>query len=199
MFAKPVTGKLDYEIESMYQFGDTNHKHHFANRHHGEVGYSFKTAMPSRLAYLFDYSSGDRDPDKNFDILYARRRAEYGPTGLLGAFFPSNLMSPVGFRATLIPTPTVQLMMVNRAFWLADKYGAYVGSGLQDTTGSAGSFLGNMLDVSVGWSPQWSYWKYVSFDVGYTRIFKGDYFDKVPQSPGSADTNFGYMMTTIKF
>ncbi|GKS69369.1 alginate export [Nitrosomonas sp. PY1] len=199
LFAKPVTGKLDYEIESMYQFGDTRDKHLFAHRHHGEVGYSFKTAMPFRLIYLFDYASGDRDPDKNFDILYAKRRVEYGPTGMFGPFFPSNLMSPVGFRATLIPTPTVKLTMSHRAYWLADKHGAYVGSGLQDTTGRAGTFLGNMLDVSVGWDPQWSYLKRVSFDVGYSHIFKGDYFDKVAQSPGSADTNYGYMMTTIRF
>lgn len=89
--------------------------------------------------------------------------------------------------------------MSHRAYWLANKHGAYVGSGLQDPTGRAGSFLGSMLDVSVGWDPQWSYWKRVSFDVGYSHIFKGDYFDKVQQSPGSADTNYGYMMTTIKF
>ncbi|MBK7365019.1 MAG: alginate export family protein [Nitrosomonas sp.] len=199
LFAQPATGKFDYEIESMYQFGDTNDKNVFAHRHHGEIGYSFKTAMPFRLIYLFDYSSGDRDPDKNFDILYAKRRVEYGPTGMFGPFFPSNLISPVGFRATLIPVSSVRLMMSHRAYWLANKHGAYVGSGLQDPTGRAGSFLGSMLDVSVGWDPQWSYWKRVSFDVGYSHIFKGDYFDKVQQSPGSADTNYGYMMTTIKF
>lgn len=199
LFAKPQKGMMDYEIESMYQFGDTQDVSVFAHRHHGEIGYSFKTEMPFRLLYLFDYSSGDRDPRKNFDILFAKRRLEYGPTGMFGPFFPSNLYSPVGFRAHLIPTPTVKLMLSHRAYWLADKNGAYVGSGLQDTTGQAGSFLGHMLDVSLGWEPQWSYLKRVSFDIGFSHIFKGDYFDKVPQSPGNSDTNYGYTMATFKF
>ena len=199
LFAKPTKGLLDYEIESMYQFGDTQDMSVFAHRHHGEIGYSFETAMPLRLVYLFDYSSGDPDPNKNFDILYAKRRVEYGPTGMFGPFFPSNLFSPVGFRMTLLPVPNVRLMMSHRAYWLADKRGAFVGSGLQDPTGRSGGFLGNMLDVSVGWDPQWSYLKRVSFDIGYSHIFKGSYFDKVPGSPGSADTNYGYTMATIKF
>lgn len=199
LFAKPTKGSMDYEIESMYQFGDTRNKSVFAHRHHGEVGYSFNTPMPLRALYLFDFASGDRDPDKNFDILYAKRRVEYGPTGMFGPFFPSNLMSPVGFRATLVPTPTVRLMMSHRAYWLADKRGAFVGSGLQDATGGAGGFLGHMLDVSLGWDPQWSYMKRMSFDFGYSHLFKGDYFDKVPFSPGMKDTNYGYTMVTFKF
>ncbi|SFL60853.1 alginate export family protein [Nitrosomonas communis] len=69
LFAKPTRGSIDYEIESMYQFGDTFDENIFAHRHHGEVGYSFETPWPLRLIYLFDYASGDRDPNKNFDIL----------------------------------------------------------------------------------------------------------------------------------
>lgn len=55
-----------------------------------------------------------------------------------------------------------------------------------------------MLDVSIGWDPQWGFLKRMSFDVGYSHIFKGDYFDKVAQGL-SADTNYGYTMATIKF
>ncbi|HQU99469.1 MAG TPA: alginate export family protein [Nitrosomonas sp.] len=202
VFVKPLRGKLDYEVESMYQFGDTRDTSVFAHRHHGEIGYSFNTEKPFRLIYLFDYSSGSHDPSKNFDILYAKRRVEYGPTGMFGPFFPSNLMSPVGFRATFIPTPTVRLMLSHRAYWLANSHGAYVGSGLQDPTGKAGTFLGNMLDVSLGWDPQIGYLKRVSFDVGYSHIFKGSYFNKISGGANpdlTADTNYGYMMTTLKF
>ncbi|SCZ85437.1 alginate export family protein [Nitrosomonas mobilis] len=199
VFAKPNKGQLDYEIESMYQFGEVGSTNYFAHRHHGEIGYSFNTKMPFRIVYPFDYSSGDRDPNKNFDFLFAKRRVEFGPTGILGIFFPSNIISPVGLRATLSPTPTVRLMMSHRAFWLADKRGAFVGSGLQDATGQAGSFLGNLFDMSLSWSPQTSYLRHMSLDVGYSHLFKGSYFDKVSQSPGSADTNYGYTMLTFKF
>lgn len=199
VFVLPTKGKFDYEIESMYQFGAVANVNYFANRHHGEVGYSFRTEMPFRMIYLFDYASGDRDPNKNFNFLFAKRRVEFGPTGILGVFFPSNILSPVGMRATLEPTPTVSLMMSQRAFWLADKRGAFVGTGLQDPTGQSGSYLGSLFDMSLRWSPKYSYLKRMSFDIGFTHLFKGDYYDKVPQSPGSQGTNYGYTMVTFKF
>ncbi len=199
VFALPAKGRFDYEIESMYQFGAVADVNYFANRHHGEVGYSFRTEMPFRMIYMFDYASGDRDPNKNFNFLFAKRRVEFGPTGILGVFFPSNILSPVGMRATLEPTPTVSLMMSQRGFWLADKNGAFVGAGLQDPTGQSGSYLGSLFDMSLRWSPKYSYLKRMSFDIGYTHLFKGDYYDKVPDSPGTAGTNYGYTMVTFKF
>ena len=201
LFAKPTTNRLDYEIESTYQFGEVNQVNYFAHRHHGEIGYSFDLAkMPFRILYQFDYISGDPDPNKQFDFLFAKRRVEYGPTGILGIFFPSNIFSPAGFRATLKPTPTVSLMMSHRAFWLADKQGVFVGSGLQDVTGNSGSFLGNLFDLNLRWDPKFSYLKRMSFDFGYTHLFKGDYFDKVDNGiAGGKDTNYGYTQVTFKF
>lgn len=199
LFAKPTRGSLDYEIESMYQFGDTEDVSVFAHRQHGEIGYSFETPWPLRVLYLIDYASGDRDPNKVFDFLYAKRRVEWAPPGLYGPIFPMNIFSPVGFRANWTPIPEVRFMLAHRVYWLADKHGPYVGSGLQDPTGRSGSYLGHIMDFSIGWDPQWSYLKRVSFDIGYSHFFKGDYFDKVPNSPGSKDTNYGYTMATIKF
>ncbi len=199
LFAQPAQGYIDYEIESMYQFGEARTGDYFAHRHHGEVGYSFSTKWLFRLAYLFDYSSGNKDPNKNFDFLFAKRRGEYGPTGILGIFFPSNIFSPVGFRATLVPTPTVTFSIMHRAFWLANERGAFVGSGLQDSTGQSNGFLGNLFDINLKWNPTKSYLRRMQFDVGFTHLFKGSYFKRVAQSPGSRDTNFGYTMVTFTF
>lgn len=199
IFSKPTPGYFDYEIESMYQFGEVDNVNYFAHRHHGEIGYSFNTAMPLRLIYLVDYASGDRDPNKNFDFLFAKRRVEFGPTGILGVFFPSNIFSPAGIRMTLSPTPTVSLMVSHRAFWLAEKQGAFVGTGMQDPSGQTGSFLGNLFDFNLRWNPTFSYWKRMSFDIGYTHLFKSDYFDKTANGAGSRDTNYGYTQVTFKF
>lgn len=199
VFALPATKQFDYEIESIYQVGEVDHTNHFAHRHHGEVGYSFGTDWPFRFVYLFDYASGDVDPRKNFDFLFAKRRAEYGPTGILGIIFPSNILSPVGFRATLQPTATVKLMVSQRTFWLADGRGPFVGNDLQDPTGRAGTFLGNLLDTSINWAPQSGYLRHTTFEVGFTRFFKGSYFERVPQSPGTADVNYVYTMATLTF
>lgn len=81
----------------MYQFGEVDNANYFAHRHHGEIGYSFNTSMPLRLIYLVDYASGDRDPNKNFDFLFAKRRVEYGPTGILGVFFHPTFFHPQAF------------------------------------------------------------------------------------------------------
>lgn len=199
IFAQPQTQLWDYEIESIYQVGKVDKTDHFAHRHHGEVGYSFGTAWPLRFVYLFDYASGDKNPRKNFDFLFAKRRAEYGPTGIFGVIFPSNILSPVGFRSTIKPISTVQLMVSFRTFWLANGRGSFVGSGLQDSTGRAGTFLGNLFDTSINWSPQAGYLRHVSFEVGFSRFFKGSYFNRVPQSPGSADVNYVYTMATLSF
>jgi hypothetical protein len=199
VFAQPALNQFDYEMESIYQAGEVGRTNHFAHRHHGEVGYSVGTEWPFRFVYLFDYSSGDPNPKKNFDFLFAKRRAEYGPTGIFGIIFPSNILSPIGFRSTLKPYPTVQFMVSYRTFWLADGRGPFVGSGLQDSTGRAGTFLGNLFDTSINWAPQTSYSRHVSFEVGFARFFKGSYFDRVPQSPGSADVNYVYTMATLSF
>jgi hypothetical protein len=97
VLAKPEKKQLDFEIESIHQIGEVDHTNHFAHRHHGEVGYSFATKWPLRVVYLFDYLFGDRNPKKNFDFLFAKRRTEYGPTGILGIILPSNTFYLLGF------------------------------------------------------------------------------------------------------
>ncbi|MDX1412260.1 MAG: alginate export family protein, partial [Nitrospirales bacterium] len=120
LFKQPAQGSLDYEIESMYQFGLTQGFSVFANRQHGEIGFTFNHTWHPRLTYLFDFASGDINPVRNFDFLFAKRRAEYGPTGILGIIFPSNILSPAGFRLTFEPLPNVHLWILDRSFWLAD-------------------------------------------------------------------------------
>ncbi len=199
VFTQPAPDHWDYEVESIYQVGEIDHTNHFAHRHHGEVGYSFTTNWPLRFVYLFDYASGDSNPKKNFDFLFAKRRAEYGPTGIFGSIFPSNIFSPVGFRSTLHPLSTIKFIVSHRTFWLADGRGPFVGSGLQDSTGRAGTFLGNLFDTSIHWAPMTGYWRHTAFDVGFSRLFKGSYFDRVPRSPGTADVSYVYTMATLTF
>ncbi len=90
-------------------------------------------------------------------------------------------------------------MISHRTFWLVDSRGPFVGSGLQDSTGRAGAFLGNLFDTSVNWAPHAGYLRHVSFEVGFSRFFKGSYFNRVPQSPGTADVNYVYTMATLSF
>jgi len=198
VFKRPARGVWDFEIETIYQGGEKLGTSFFAHRHHGEAGFTVDVPWQPRFVYLFDYSSGDRNPNKNFDFLFAKRRAEYGPTGILGIIFPSNILSPAGFRMTMHPTPDVRVMLLDRSFWLADSQGVFVGSGLQDPTGRANRYLGNLLDLAVTWKLALPFLPKVTLDAGFTHFFKGQYFDEVPNSPGTSDINYVYSMATIR-
>ena len=197
IFVEPSEGKMDYEVESMYQFGTESSINHFAHRHHGEVGYTFPLLWQPRFVYLFDYASGNPDTHKNFDFLFAKRRAEYGPTGILGIIFPSNIISPAGFRLTAHPTDTIGIMILDRHFWLANAKGQFVGNGLQDPTGMAGPALGNLLDTALHWKPTHPIFHHAIIEMGFTHFFKGTFFSRVPQSPGTNDVSYFYSMVTV--
>lgn len=198
IFKKPVRGDWDFEIETISQFGEKLGTSFFAHRHHGEVGFTVAVPWQPRIVYLFDYSSGDRNPNKNFDFLFAKRRTEYGPTGILGIIFPSNILAPVGFRVTMHPTSNVQVMVLDRSFWLADSQGPFVGSGLQDPTGKASRYLGNLLDFAVSWTPAFLSFHHLTLHGGFTHFFKGGFFASVPSSPGQQDVNYVYSMVTVR-
>ena len=100
-------GQLDYELESMFQFGtvrastadsDTTDLDHFAYFHHVEVGYTFQAKWAPRLYFEYDYASGDDDPNdgnnQRFERLFGPNVAEYGPTSIHTAFVRANISSP---------------------------------------------------------------------------------------------------------
>ncbi len=197
LFKNPALGLWDFEIETTYQFGERGGASFFAHRHHGEAGFTVDLPWQPRIVYLFDYSSGDRNPNKNFDFLFAKRRTEYGPTGIFGIIFPSNILSPAGFRLTMHPTKNVRVMLLDRSFWLADSRGPFSGSGLQDPSGRSNRYLGNLLDLAVTWKLGLPLLRNVTLDAGFTHFFKGRYFDEVPNSPGTSDISYFYSMATI--
>lgn len=90
-------------------------------------------------------------------------------------------------------------MVSHRTFWLADGRDLFVDTGLQDPTGRAGTFVGHLFDTSVHWAPQADYFRHTTFEWGFSRFFKRSYFDRVPQSPGTADVNYVYTMAILTF
>ena len=77
---------------------------------------------------------------------------------------------------------------------MAQSRDAWINSGLQDSTGSAGNVLGQDVEVRVQWDP----WPNLSFDAGYDHFFKGSYIKNqtgVTGNPPSDDTNYFYIQT----
>ncbi len=198
--AKP--GKVDYEIESAWQVGQRRGKDHFAHFQHIEVGYTAsRLPWTPRLVAQYDYASGTANPNGNtsqtFDTLFGARRFEYMPTGTFGPFFRSNLSSP-GWRLIVRPSQLVKLTLKHRAWYLAQARDVWVGSGLQDSTGQSGNYLGQDVELRVQWDPNANW----GLDVGYDHFFKGSYIQnlaRVPGNPPATDTDYFYFQTRIRF
>ncbi|MEM1449340.1 MAG: alginate export family protein [Planctomycetota bacterium] len=149
-------GAYFWEVEGVYQFGDSrngdspdadlNHRAWFA---HASAGYNFDAAWQPRIEALFDYASGDRDPNDNennrFSTLFGARRFEFGPTGIFGAFARANLISP-GIRFVGRIAPKWELMVTSRQHFLASKRDSWTTTGLRDPDGNSGRFIGNLTE-----------------------------------------------------
>ena len=201
-FYHPATrGRVDYEIETVWQIGTRQGKDHFAHFQHAGLGYTLNTRWSPRILAQYDYASGTSDPNGNlsqrFDTLFGARRFEYNPTGIFGPFFRSNISSP-GIRTYLKPFPFGKLMLKYRAWWLAQGRDAWVGSGLQDPTGQAGTFLGQDIELRATWNPS----PFITLDAGYDHFFKGSYIETLAQVPGNPpadDSDFVYLQAEIQF
>lgn len=208
VYRKRSLSHFDYELETVYQFGesrasssasDRNDLDHSAYFVHAELGYSFDMTWSPRLVSQFDYASGDSDPDDNknnrFDSLFSVRRGDFGPLGIYGPFSRSNIVSP-GLRLQLKPCSKVSMFVAHRAYWLASDRDAWVVAGVQDPDGDSGSYLGQQLETRLRWD---IYPKILRWEIGGAYYFKGGFANDAPNVNDEGDSNFLYSQATFSF
>jgi len=157
-FYRPAKEGVFFDVEGILQVGrshassvstDKQDLMHLAGMLHASLGYQFKTHLKPRMAVLYDYASGDNDPqDKingRFDPLFGARRFELGPTSLYGLLSRSNLHA-LGARLEITTHERVELMIAYRPAFLSSVKDAWVGIGLRDVNGQSGSFLGHQIE-----------------------------------------------------
>jgi hypothetical protein len=200
LYKDPKPGEPDYEIETSWQTGTRGITDHFAYLQHLDLGYTLNVSWRPRLLFSFDYASGDRQPgdsqDEGFDTLFGARRWEYGPTGLWGAFFRTNLISP-GWRVVVTPTQDWILQVKHRVWYLAQSRDFFGNNGLQDVTGNAGTSLGHDVELQA----QWAISNNLDIDAGYVHWFKGSYFDNpviLAQLPRGGDKDSDYFYVSMR-
>ncbi len=202
LYALPHPSRMDYEIESVWQIGKLENTDHFAHFQTINVGYTFNLPWSPRVLFQYDYASGDRNPNDSqssgFDTLFGGRRFGYMPTGNFGPFFRRNISSP-GWRILVKPAKRVRFQLKQRFWYLATSRGGFSGSGLQDSTGNSGNYLGHDLEIQVRWKVNKNLW----LDAGYDHWFKGSYFERLPASAGlppggEKDTDYFYIMTKLR-
>lgn len=211
-YRKPAAGELDFQTETIGQFGtvrggadktDGNNLGHAAWMQHVDIGYTFGVPWTPRLAFEYDYASGDKNPndnhDQRFDTLFGARRFDFGPTGIYGAFARSNINTP-GYRITVNPLPDLQLGASHRSFWLASDADAWTttGSGssaLRDETGNASNYIGQQLELTT----RYDFNSSLNLETGWTHLFKGNFAKDAPNAPAGKDIDYFYVQSMLRF
>lgn len=197
---------FDFELEAMAQFGsarasrsagDTTRRKVRAYGIHGDFGYSWAGGWAPRASAFFDYYTGDRHGAalNRFDFLYGGRRFEFGPTALYGPVSRSNLISP-GIRIEAKPTKRLSVMSNLRWLWLDSATDSFGLTGVRDPAGTSGRNAGQQLEAQLRYEiiP-----KSVQLELGYARLFKGNFLRNAPNAPLTGDTNYGYADVTFLF
>ncbi len=206
---KDALGPWDYTLELAGQFGEvwtgdrsTPRLDHRAFAGVVNAGYTFDAPGKPRIGLEYAYASGDRNPDdtrsQSFQNLFPSNHAHYG---FMDEFGWRNLHDArISLRVQ--PARTVTVTLDYHALWLADTrdywYRSNGFSTLRTRTPDgrdirrlgADSFAGQELDLTLVWKPH----KRLSFLVGYSHFFAGDYLrDTGP----SDDADFGYVQGTL--
>ncbi len=208
IYRKPRLSALDYQFESVFQFGesrsstssvDVTDLEHFAIFQHVALGYTFALPWHPRLVAQYDYAGGDgRANDREngrFDTLFGARRFDFGPTGIYGPFARSNINTP-GFRLVLKPGPSVSSFIVYRAFWLASKFDSWTASGLRDVSGRSGSFIGQQVELRVRWEVVPNR---IRLEGGAAHLFAGEFMRDAPNSNCQGSATYLYSQIGFTF
>ena len=117
--------------------------------------------------------------------------------GYMDVFSWQNIHNPA-ISFSVQPTKTVKLQLDYHAFWLADTADAwYRANGItavRPINKGADNFVGTELDFTATWKAT----KQLSFLVGYSHFFAGDYL-KQTGSKASDDADFAYVQATFDF
>jgi len=207
---KPVAkATYDYEIESTYQFGRSALNPGspplttFAYFQHAEVGYTFDYPWTPSIHLKYDYASGDSDPNDNkngrFNTLFGVANTELTHSGIWGLFKRSNLSSP-GYVLSVKPQEGLRASFKHRLYWLAQSKDEFEGAGLQDSTGTAGKYVGSEFDLRLAWtvSPN------LLLEGGWVYLIKGSYYSNllnqgVAVAPNDKNTDYVFLSMRLFF
>ncbi len=188
--------RLDYEVELAKQWGDFDHFDIDALMAVVIVGHTFDYAWSPRLAFEFDYASGDNDSSdekrRTFDNLYPTNHLFYG---YMDRASLQNL-NDYSFQLSANPTKKLKLETNLHLIYLdTAKDSLYnAGRGVTRTATGAGvdTHVGNELDLLA----KYKACDYVDFLAGYSHLFAGDY---LRDSGADDDGDFAYVQTTFSF
>lgn len=195
---KATVHQWHYEVEAVYQTGQTGDLDVIAGMGHVHIGYQFADALSSRIEFMADYASGDDDPNDNesnrFNTLFGVDRFDLSPTSIYGAFARTNIISP-GLKLNIKPTKDNAVFIAYRAVWLDSATDSQSRSNLRDTSGNSGRFAGHQVEAR--WRLNFS--KQLLLELGGAYLKKGEFFENAPKAPDTGDTKYVYSQFIYRF
>ena len=208
LYTPVALGRMDYDLEAAVQAGksrassassdllDLKHRAYF---YHLSFGYSLDTALAPHVQLLYDFASGDRNPNdaqnNRFDTLFGARRSEFGPSSLYGPFYRTNL-STLGLRLTVSPSPALEMIFTVRDFALASSRDEWGKSGWQDSSGQSGRDLGRHLETRMRWD---AIPGNLAVDTGMVWLHAGDFPRQVSSDHTPSLSRYAYLQTSLSF
>lgn len=169
-----------YEAELMFQLGTFSNQNKVAASTPAGLGYFFKErSWKPQVWCYFDWASGDADPgqgrvNSTFNPLFPFGHYYYGYLDLVNR---QNIIDPY-FQFVCFPENWLTLQLQLHNFWLASNRDALFSAGgvplRRSPTGSAGSFVGNELDLLM--VAQLTH--HTNFAVGWSKLYSGEFIRK---------------------
>lgn len=187
------TSGFDYDFNFAYQLGNREDGDHRAFATHAELGYTFSHEWKPRVALLFDFATGDENPndetDEQFDPLFGAAHTFYGYSDLFGW---ENTINPA-FLLSLQPAKKLKIESYYRGYWLAADRDAFVRAGIVDSSGRSGNFVGQEFNIRFSYQID----SHTELECGYAHFFPGSFTRNATAT--SDDSDFFYVQVTAQF
>lgn len=193
---KAFKNGVDYELEAAGQWGNFNDKEVSAAMAVGILGYTFQKPWQPRVAFEFDYGSGDSNSSdgklRTFDNLYPTNHLFYGYADLISL---QNL-NDYRFQVSVKPHKKVKLQADYHMIFLDTPKDSLYSAGRAVTrTAAAGienvnPHVGNEIDLVADYQLNDN----VSIHAGYAHFFAAKYLQ---QTGANDDADFFYFQTTL--
>lgn len=205
IIADPKPGEFDYEVEVIYQTGETSvslaeaaaAQDVSATFVHVDIGYTFAGAWTPRLSLEFDRAGGDSAGGRygRFDTLFGMRRADLAPAGLYNAVGRANIVTP-GLRLEATPSKRLDWFAVYRPMWLASDEDSFSTTGVRDASGRSGNFAGHQIETRLRY---WLVPARLRFEANGLLLAKGRFLRQAPNAPSGRATRYASLNLTANF
>lgn len=193
---KAFSNGVDYELEVAGQWGDFRDQDVAAMMAAGIVGYTFQAPWQPRVAFEFDYGSGDSDPADGklttFDNLYPTNHLFYGYID----FISLQNLNDYRFQISAKPHKKLKLQGDLHLIFLDTPKDSLYSAGRAVTRTAAASlsdvspYVGNEIDLTA----DYKFDNNVSVHGGYSHFFAGQYLQ---ETGANDDADFFYVQTTL--